>query len=242
MSRDDRYPLEDQCLRCEPGTYLLDQTNFSACVRCPIGATCPGGSLVVANAGFWREPDNWSNPLSPTAGTSLAETARRWLPLPLDALIVSGSRRSGGSAEQAAANSTEAANVTVKRRPRRAVLHSCNPGSCAANNTCLKNFTGPACGVCPERWAKTSAGCEWCPAPDDPGMLLLKFAVYGVGGFLAFVGYIFACWTPLMEGLTLPTFIVSVIMLFSGIESRPGFQPGLPKSIQPRTLPKPTAP
>ena len=60
MSRDDRYPLEDQCLKCEAGTYLLDQSNFSDCLACAVGATCSGGSDVAANAGFWKEPDNWT--------------------------------------------------------------------------------------------------------------------------------------------------------------------------------------
>ena len=206
FSRDDRYPLEDRCLRCEPGTYLLDQSNFSACVRCPIGATCSGGASVVANAGFWREPDNWSNPLLANVSESGDERRRKWWLAHYGAV-----RRSG---DDASANAT---NATVRRMPRRAILHRCNPGSCSPNNTCLKGFVGPACGLCPEGWAKTSAGCEWCPAADDPSMLLLKIGVYGVGGLLAMVAYIFACWTPLMGNLVLPAFLVSALMLYSGV-------------------------
>ena len=35
---------------------------------------------------------------------------------------------------------------------------------------------------------------------------------------MAVVGYVFACWTPLMEGLTLPAFVISAIMVFSGAQ------------------------
>ena len=35
---------------------------------------------------------------------------------------------------------------------------------------------------------------------------------------MAIVGYVFACWTPLMEGLTLPAFVISAIMVFSGVQ------------------------
>jgi hypothetical protein len=40
------------------------------------------------------------------------------------------------------------------------------PGSCGKDNMCLKNTTGPACGVCPDGYAFTSAGCEYLMSAD----------------------------------------------------------------------------
>lgn len=61
MIRKEAYPLEDQCLKCEANTYLLDRNNFSACLNCPVGATCDGGNDVTASKGFWKQPDNWTD-------------------------------------------------------------------------------------------------------------------------------------------------------------------------------------
>jgi hypothetical protein len=68
--RKEEYPLEDECLKCDANTYLLDQNNFSACLACPVGADCPGGAVVVAREGFWKQPDNWTN-------AALADKRRR---------------------------------------------------------------------------------------------------------------------------------------------------------------------
>ena len=40
------------------------------------------------------------------------------------------------------------------------------------------NSTGIACGLCPEGYAFTSAGCEFCPPSGDPGLVALQVAVY----------------------------------------------------------------
>ena len=217
MSRDNRYPLEDQCLKCEAGTYLLDQSNFSNCLSCAVGAMCSGGSAVAANAGFWREPDNWTFGSSVNSSQDAeAETQGRRRLLALPSAQASVYRRTSDDETETDADDAENASL-APRRPRKAVVHRCNPGACASANVCLKNYTGPACGLCPLGWAKTSKGCEWCPPDDHPDMALLRGGVLGVGGFLLFIGYIFAAWTPLMGNLPLPKFLISMIMLFMGV-------------------------
>ena len=168
MTRKQKYPLEDECTICEVGKYLLDQNNFSACLNCPLGALCKGGADLVAQDGFWREPDN-----STAFLTNESSNPRL--------------RRQGNTSEP-------------KIRPRSAQVHRCPPGSCGKDNMCLKNRTGPACGVCPDGYAFTSAGCEYCPPPGDPDLVVLQFMVFIIGGITFLLGYILIAATPLFGG------------------------------------------
>ena len=181
--RNERYPLEDQCLRCDANTYLLDQSNFSECLNCPVGASCSGGDDVSALVGFWREPENWTTP---------------------------------GLASKNGRRVMNSSNIT--HRPRAAKVHKCPPSACGLNNQCKNNRTGPACGLCPQGWAMVAAGCEWCPASGDPAMITLQITVFVGGGIFAFLGYILACWTPLMGSISLPKCMVRGIFLWFGID------------------------
>ena len=109
MNRKDEYPLDDECSQCKAGTYLLDQSNFSDCLTCPLGAVCQGAK-VVAESGFWREPDNFTM------------------------LGLIQARRTGHSL--GVLNKTAQHPTLI---PRFAKVHRCPPGSCAKENTCLKN-------------------------------------------------------------------------------------------------------
>ena len=229
MLRDERYPLEDQCLRCEANTYLLDQSNFSDCLSCPVGATCAGGDDVTTLAGFWRQPDDWvNNWTKPRARRSTFEGMKNeGEEVPPFLERVAKEVRDISKQLNLHASPTEAQtrkrqrrqmNASVTRRPRAAMVHKCLPGDCSKNNACNRNRTGPACGVCPDGWAETSAGCEWCPPADDPGLLFLKMVVFVAGGFVGTIGYVLASWTPLMNGVPLPEFMVHAIMMAFGID------------------------
>lgn len=118
MTRREQYPLEDECTICEPGTYLLDQSNFSACLTCSMGAVCEGGSHIEAEDGFWMELDNLAKP-----ATASAHSQRKFGLYWRDSrspISQSAKRRQGDTAERAS-------NAT-SRRPRSAVLHRCPAG------------------------------------------------------------------------------------------------------------------
>ena len=224
MLRDENYPLEDQCLRCDANTYLLDQSNFSACLNCPVGATCAGGDDVTTMSGFWRQPDGWTNNWT-TSRRSDSEGLRNdagEIPPFVQRVgvefksLMQQMRRPDLSHSALLQRRTEIKNIT--HRPRSAIVHKCLPGDCSKDNECLRNRTGPACGLCPEGWAETSAGCEWCPPPDDPGLVLLKMAVFVIGGFVALVGYVLTAWAPLMSRLPMPDWMATAIMLALGID------------------------
>ena len=46
----------DTCVICPAGSYLLDEVTSpsTTCKPCPIGASCPGGNVVIAQAGYWQ--------------------------------------------------------------------------------------------------------------------------------------------------------------------------------------------
>ena len=50
------YPENDECIACEPGTYLTMPTNDSrvSCLPCPIGAKCPGLDVLLPENGYWK--------------------------------------------------------------------------------------------------------------------------------------------------------------------------------------------
>ena len=50
------YPENDECVACEPGTYLTMPTNDSrvSCLPCPIGAKCPGLDVLLPENGYWK--------------------------------------------------------------------------------------------------------------------------------------------------------------------------------------------
>lgn len=135
MIRKESYPLEDECIQCEYGQYLLDQSNFSACLNCPVGAVCKGGSNIVADDGYWKEPDNFSKAVFDGSSTEIrrfmatttSAVAPVWFSGPL-----SGFRRKGDSSDVSS-------NITVQHFPRLAKMHKCPPMSCAGENACLRN-------------------------------------------------------------------------------------------------------
>jgi hypothetical protein len=49
----------DRCNICPKDTYLLEETTspLVACLPCPTGADCPGGSSVLAKPGYWQRSD-----------------------------------------------------------------------------------------------------------------------------------------------------------------------------------------
>jgi hypothetical protein len=236
MERDNRYPLEDRCLRCDANTYLLDQNNFSACLNCPVGATCAGLDDVTTLEGFWRQPDNWTNPaLAPKNETVSKGTKRRsssshlWntdgevAPLwhrakgESEDLIETLSAKLGLRGSRVALVSRRAMSPNITHRPRAAIVHRCLPGACNKSNVCLNNRTGPACGLCPDGWAAIPTGCDWCPPPGDLGMLFLQIGVFAGGGIVAVLGYVLGCWTPLMGAIPMPDWMARLIMLGFGI-------------------------
>lgn len=196
----------------------------------------------MALDGYWREPDNWTNPYvnpknvsSPAARRFSAKwnedgtiaplrqrAAREVVDLWHSAKMLLGlnlgsmhSRHGSWQRRQAQANSSTG-NIT--HRPRSVILHKCPPGHCVRNNMCTLNRTGPACGLCPDGWAVTSAGCESCPDTNDPGMIALRWTVYILGGICSAIGYIFASWTPLMGNLVLPDWMTRTVMLLMGLD------------------------
>jgi len=225
MLRDERYPLEDQCLRCDANTYLLDQSNFSACLSCPVGATCAGGDDVSTLPGYWRQPDDWVNNWTYETSTRRSN-AHLWNErgeMPPFLLRVAKELR-GLSAQLGLVDDIQGEGGrrnmgrNVTRRPRNVLVHKCLPGTCSKNNVCNMNRTGPACGLCPHGWADTAAGCEWCPPPDDPGMLLLQLGVFIGGGLVGLFAYVLVSWTPLMNGIPMPAFIANAIMMALGVD------------------------
>ena len=48
----------DTCVMCPAGSYLLDEVTspLVICNPCPIGADCPGGSVLNALPGYWQAP------------------------------------------------------------------------------------------------------------------------------------------------------------------------------------------
>ncbi len=60
MQKSEYTATADKCIECPPTTYL-QETVYSpsvTCRQCPIGATCPGGSQVIPNSGYWKMQDN----------------------------------------------------------------------------------------------------------------------------------------------------------------------------------------
>jgi ABC-type phosphate transport system substrate-binding protein len=49
---EQRVPDSKACLPCSEGTFSLDSSGV--CHPCPIGGVCPGGSVILADAGFWQ--------------------------------------------------------------------------------------------------------------------------------------------------------------------------------------------
>jgi hypothetical protein len=56
ISKDDSFPDQDRCVQCPSGMYSIVVANSTSisCHLCPLGAQCPGGSIVEAQKGFWR--------------------------------------------------------------------------------------------------------------------------------------------------------------------------------------------
>ena len=114
MTRKEEYPLEDECTICEAGTYLLDQSNFSACLNCAMGAICKGGNHIEASDGFWMEPANFVH--FATVNKSRARRQEELL--------------------------GDVRNVT-DRRPRTAKLHRCPAGVHAEPHRLISHFLVP---------------------------------------------------------------------------------------------------
>jgi DNA-binding beta-propeller fold protein YncE len=61
LYKDPMYPDLDECQKCISGKYSLLSTKISvtsgnaSCRLCPFGAECPGGDVVTAKSGFWRD-------------------------------------------------------------------------------------------------------------------------------------------------------------------------------------------
>jgi len=53
----------DTCVICPAGSYLLGTVDSQSitCKPCPIGADCPGGSVVNSLPGFWQPPTTRRN-------------------------------------------------------------------------------------------------------------------------------------------------------------------------------------
>jgi len=115
MTRKEEYPLEDECTVCEAGTYLLDPSNFTACLNCAMGAICKGGNHIEAEDGFWMEPANFVN-----LATANDSRTRRQEDLLGDVR-----------------------NDTA-RRPRTAILHRCPAGLYAEKNVDSSTFCIPS--------------------------------------------------------------------------------------------------
>ena len=58
MQKSDFTATADKCIECPPTSYLQDivYSQSIQCRPCPIGATCPGGSRVIPNSGYWQMP------------------------------------------------------------------------------------------------------------------------------------------------------------------------------------------
>jgi hypothetical protein len=115
MRRDDLFPDQDACTPCDRLTYLLDPVSNAsiACLPCPLGAACPGGSEVSALPGYWRK--------------FASDEDRAAAPAPAAA---AGNRRLGccdGGAGQAA-SCCPADVVNAAGTPNRAMLFRCPPG------------------------------------------------------------------------------------------------------------------
>jgi len=224
MIRKENYPLEDECLRCDANTYLMDQNNFSACLNCPVGASCAGGDDVTTLVGFWRQPDNWTNNWTKSSGRRSGVHSLRNKAGDIPPFL----QRAGGEIKDVLSNwnlirntgvskrNRREMNLDTTHRPRGAVIHRCIPGQCSQSNVCNQNRTGPACSLCPDGWSVTAAGCEMCPPPGDPAMLFLQMVVFVIGGLVGVVGYILVSWTPLMNGIPIPGCMADAILLMMG--------------------------
>jgi hypothetical protein len=137
MNREEELPLDDQCKWCEAGTYMLEQSNYSSCLNCPMGAVCEGGDSVIAVEGFWRELDNSTKSTIGPIDTDSRQKRRSGGLLdlsffPLFEVAVVSSRREGEVQEGSS-------KVTSKQMPRLAQMHRCPAGACAKENVCLQN-------------------------------------------------------------------------------------------------------
>jgi hypothetical protein len=58
LQRSDVSLTSDKCVECPVDTYSLVEATSTAvqCKPCPIGAICPGGSVVLAAPGYWQKP------------------------------------------------------------------------------------------------------------------------------------------------------------------------------------------
>ena len=129
--------------------------------------------MVEARAGYWRfQPVAWDDVYEYLPGATCLEQGkpclfpeegfilmRGWRQQPMACVVlpgggeelfcarprrqVAGLRRQGGDEAAGSANESNATTDAT-----RALVVRCPIGACAANNTCLQNRTGPACGFC----------------------------------------------------------------------------------------------
>lgn len=48
--------LNQKCYKCTRNSYSLNPTDTS-CLKCPLGAECPGGDQIITLEGYWNSPD-----------------------------------------------------------------------------------------------------------------------------------------------------------------------------------------
>lgn len=187
LVRDENAPLQDVCVECPPGKYLVDVAKWSPsasepylvspsaslassmCLDCTDGLKCNGGSRVFQRKGFW----------------SLGPDGEKALP----------ARR---QATSATTNSVTTSNATVIR------VYQCQGSACIGNNTCAypcpSNFTcdtgryGPVCGICMDGWTESQGRCVTC---DPVATEESRRMAWGLGITISVIVWAMVSWRPL---------------------------------------------
>ena len=169
---------EDECIKCEIGTYSLDPARFSPeegepflvaayagealalCHPCPEGGTCKGGNDVMNAENYWRND-------FPQRSSRRQEKKKK------------KDKEGGADGENGEdEESSLYANMTLLR------VFPCQPGYCLENGTCLNGSTGVLCSMCLPNHAMSGGSCDSCESDVDMDQVRAITMVVFVFGFL----------------------------------------------------------
>ena len=234
LEYDEALPINDNCQPCERGTYRLDpcsrDSSMPHCVNCDPRATCPGGDIVEAVAGYWRvQLLQWGTTHEYMPEASIACAGKEGQPclFPSDGTYLLGGwhERSmtcmplpGSSPDElfcARAVLVESeSRMSHRRQPdqdlnsttsnasaSKAMVVKCPIGACDSNNTCLQNRTGPVCGFCKPGYSMNADGCSAQPCPAEEELQPLRWFVGAVFLIVFVATYLALSFRPVLPEL-----------------------------------------
>jgi len=228
MQRDPLFPQLDNCEKCSQNFYLLKpvdwqgpNTTLPSCSACPKGATCAGGNIVEASAGFWRFQTQLLGGYEYLhAASDMCQEAQegveclfpvgfhvlqKWSDAPMHCTRlpeVSTGLVCARPSNNTLQRRTAFANGRAFQDPTLDVgiarIYRCMPGACDSNNSCGQNRTGPLCGFCSPGYAMTTQGCSRSVCASQRELTPMRMTLIICTSVCVLVLWFIMSWRPVV--------------------------------------------